>query len=135
METLLELHDLQTPKRAGELCRLIERLHGDGRRIVVWVSDDGLRQALDDFLWTHVDNSFIPHVLWTGSMGDVEDPVVLVGEPVNPNKGDELVVGDDFPPEEWARSFSVVHDAIPPGELGEERRAWWDEWLEGGGDR
>ncbi len=129
METRVELLELQTPKRAGELCRLIEKLHGEGCRVVVWVSDDGLRQVFDDFLWAFDDSTFIPHVLWTASMGDVEDPVVLVGEPANPNRGDELVVADEFPPEDWARSFAVVHDAIPPGEDGVERRAWWDRWM------
>ncbi len=95
--TRLVLHDLQSDKRAGELARLIESLAADGHRLVVWVADEGRRQIFDDWLWTFDKGSFVPHAAWQPSLGDVEDPVVLLGEPANPNSATVLVIGDDLP--------------------------------------
>lgn len=128
--TRLVLHDLSTDKRAGELARLVESLAADGRRLVVWVADEGRRQIFDDWLWTFDKQSFVPHVVWQPAMGEVDDPVVLVGEPDNPNSASVLVVGDDLPAADWAREFAEVHDLIPPGEPGAERRRWWKRWSE-----
>ena len=44
----LELHDLRSDKRAGELTALLSRLHEARSRVVVWVADEGRRQILDD---------------------------------------------------------------------------------------
>jgi len=126
----LELHELRTDKRAGELARLVETLTDDGRRIVVWVGDEGRRQIFDDFLWTFDKLAFVPHVLWQPSLGEVDDPVVLVGEPANPNRATVLVVGDGLPPPEWARAFDEVHELVPPGSEGGERREWWQRWQD-----
>ena len=129
--TRLVLHDLHSDKRAGELAKLIESLAADGNRLVVWVADEGRRQIFDDWLWTFDKGSFVPHVVWQSAMGEVDDPVVLSGEEANPNRATVLVVGDDVPPEDWAMGFDEVHDLIPPGDDGSERRAWWQRWNEG----
>lgn len=126
----LVLHDLQSDKRAGDLAQLIENLAADGRRLVVWVADEGRRQIFDGWLWTFNKLAFVPHSLWQPSLGEVEDPVVLVGEPANPNRATVLVIGDDLPPEEWARGFEEVHDLIAPGDEGSARRTWWRRWSE-----
>ena len=126
--TRLVLHDLQSEKRAGELARLIESLAADGHRLVVWVADEGRRRIFDDWLWTFDKLSFVPHSLWQPSLGEVEDPVVLVGEAGNPNAATVLVIGDDLPPEDWVRGFDEVHDLIAPGSEGAERRGWWERW-------
>jgi len=124
------LHELRSDKRAGELVKLVEAMVSDRRRLVIWVADEGRRQILDDYLWTFSKLSFVPHVVWQPSMGEVDEPVVLVGEPGNPNRAGALVVGDDLPPEDWAREFDEVHDFIPPGDDGEQRRTWWRTWSE-----
>ncbi|MFV2071966.1 MAG: DNA polymerase III subunit chi [Thermoanaerobaculales bacterium] len=126
----LELHPLSSEKRAGELAALLERLHRARSRVVVWVADEGRRQILDDYLWTFRKLAFVPHVVWSPSLGEVEDPVALVGEASNPNRATVLVVGDDPPPGEWAATFEEVHDLIPPGSAGEERRSFWERWRE-----
>jgi DNA polymerase IIIc chi subunit len=123
--TRVLLHPLPGSKRAGELAGLVERLYAEGRRLVVWVADDGRRQALDDFLWTCGRLSFIPHRLWTPALGEVEDPVVLVGEESNPNGSRILVVGDDLPPEAWAAEFDEVYDLVPDDDDGRQRRERW----------
>lgn len=124
----LELHQLQSDKRAGELAALLSRLHEARARVVVWVADEGRRQILDDYLWTFQKLAFLPHVLWGPELGEMDDPVVLVGEAANPNRATVLVVGDDPPPGGWAATFDEVQDFIPPGETGDERRAFWDRW-------
>lgn len=93
--------------------------------MVVWVADEGRRQILDDYLWTFEKLAFVPHLLWGPELGEVEDPIVLVGEPANPNRASVLVVGDELPAEEWAGTFDEVHDFIPPGDEGEQRSLAW----------
>ena len=132
--TRLVLHDLRSDKRAGELALLIESLSENGRRLIVWVADEGRRQIFDDWLWTFDKQSFVPHAVWRPTLGAVEDPVVLLGEPGNPNGATVLVIGDDLPDGEWAREFEEVHDLIPPGDEGGERRAWWQRWSSGRGE-
>jgi DNA polymerase IIIc chi subunit len=123
----LELHQLKGSKRARQLADLLDQLHRERRRVVVWVADEGRRQILDDYLWTFEKLAFVPHVLWGPELGEVEDPIVLVGEPANPNRASALVVGDDLPDEAWAGTFDEVHDFIPAGDEGEQRsRAWKD---------
>lgn len=126
----LELHDLKSDKRAGELTALLSRLHETHARVVVWVADEGRRQILDDYLWTFQKLAFLPHVLWGPELGEVEDAIVLVGEPVNPNRATILVVGDDPPPGGWAATFDEIHDLIAPGDVGTRRRSFWDRWQQ-----
>jgi len=111
----------------------VERLYREGKRVVVWLADGGRRGIMDEYLWTFRQLAFVPHVAWEDGMGEVGEPVVLVGRPVNPNEATVLVVGDDLPPAEWAAEFQEIHDFIPPGEGGAEREAWWTRWREAGG--
>ncbi len=128
--TRLELHPLASDKRAKDLAQLLDRLQRGGVRVVVWVADEGRRQILDDYLWTYEKLAFVPHLLWSPQLGEVADPVVLVGEPANPNRATVLIVGDELPPGKWAAEFAEVHDLIGPGEDGERRRAFWERWRE-----
>lgn len=128
MTCRLELHPLPGAKRAGALCHLIEKLYKERRRVVVWVGDPGKLQILDDYLWTFRRLSFVPHAVWSPEMGSVDEPVVLLAEPGNPNRAGVIVVGDDPPPGDWAASFEVVYDLVPPGEKGDERQRFWERW-------
>ena len=128
MSSRLELHRLPGEKRAGEVARTVERLYHDGRRVLVWLADAGRRGIMDEYLWTFRQLAFIPHVIWDGGMGSVEEPVVLVGEPANPNGATVLVIGDDPPPAAQPAGFEEIHDFIPPGDAGAERETWWAQW-------
>ncbi|MCP4895569.1 MAG: DNA polymerase III subunit chi [bacterium] len=130
MDGKLVLHDLPGSKRVGELIKVLEELYHKRVPVVVWVDDEGRRQILDDYLWTYSRLGFLPHSVWAASMGVVDDPVVLVGEEGTPNGAKVLVVGDGFPPLNWAGSFETVHDFIPPGEEGEKRRDLWHQFGE-----
>ena len=126
----LILHDLPGAKRAGELALLVQELFRRGRRVVVWVADDGRRAILDDYLWSFDRHAFVPHVSWDPdhTAADLEqERVVLVGEPANPIGADVLVIGDSLPPGQWLEGFEEVHDLLPPGDAGEQRRRGWRE--------
>lgn len=126
----IELHHLKNPKRAKQLARLLAELHEQGARVVVWVADEGRRQILDDYLWTFEKLAFVPHVLWSPALGNVEDPIVLVGDEVNPNRSSMLVIGDDLPGGPWAATFDIVHDLVGADDEGATRREFWDRWRE-----
>ncbi len=128
--TRVMTHALPSPKRAGLVVREVERLYSEGRKTIVWVADDRLRNVLDEYLWTYEQLAFIPHIVWTEGMGEVMDPVVLVAREANPNGAEALVVADELPPEDWVSTFDEVHDFIPPGDEGIEREAWWTRWRE-----
>ena len=124
----LVLHQLQGPKRAGKLAELVESIYKQRRRLVVWVADEGRSQILDDFLWTYHRLAFVPHAVWSPSLGELDEPVVISSHAENPNAAEVLVVGDGFPPEDWAAGFGEVHDLIPPGDEGAQRREFWERW-------
>ena len=126
----VELHPLSSTKRAGELAALLGEIYKNRVRAVVWVADEGRRQILDDYLWTFQKLAFLPHAIWNPSLGDVDEPVVLVGEPANPNRATVLLVGDELPPGGWAATFEEVHDFIEPGPVGDDRRSFWERWRE-----
>ena len=125
------LHTLRSPKRARQLAALLVQLHGEGARVVVWVADEGRRQILDDYLWTFEKLAFLPHILWSPPLGEVDDAIVLVGQPANPNRASILVVGDDLPDGQWAATFDVVHDLVGADEDGAARREFWEQWKRG----
>jgi len=123
----VHLHPLPGEKRALELARLVGRLYRQGCRTVVWVADEGRRQALDEYLWTFDRLAFVPHVVWDSGMGEVDEPVVLLGEPRNPNRAAVLVIGDEPAENAWMAGFDEVHDLVPAGREGEARAARWRE--------
>jgi DNA polymerase-3 subunit chi len=128
MKTRLVLHELPGSKRAGELSMLVESLYKQRRKVVIWIEDKGRLKIFDDYLWTFRKLSFVPHAVWTSDMREVDDPVVLVAEPANPNMAGVLVVGDGFPPGDWAATFEEVHDLVESGDDGVKRRAFWESW-------
>lgn len=115
------------------LAGVAEKLYLDGKKMVIWVADEGRRTILDEYLWTFRQLAFIPHVVWEEGMGEVPDRVVLLGRPVNPNQADALVIGDDLPPGEWAAGFDEVHDFVASDEAGQEREAFWADWRRAAG--
>jgi len=110
------------------VAELLDQLHRQGARVVVWVADEGRRQILDDYLWTFEKLAFVPHIVWSPPLGEVDDPIVLVGEALNPNRASMLVVGDDLPDGSWAATFDSVHDLVGADEEGATRREFWDRW-------
>ncbi len=115
------------------LAGVAEKLYLDGKRMVIWVADEGRRAILDEYLWTFRQLAFMPHVVWEEGMGEIPDRVVLLGRPANPNQGEVLVIGDGLPPGEWAAGFEEVHDFVTADEDGQEREAFWADWRRAAG--
>ena len=130
MAARIHLHELSGEKRAGELARLVESLYRARKRVVVWVEDEGRLQILDNYLWTYHKLAFLPHRVWQEGPVPDDEPILLVSEPVEMVRNEVLVVGDGMPPGEWAAGFQEVHDLIPPGDSGTDRREFWDRWRE-----
>ena len=124
----LNLHELSGEKRAGELARLVESLYRARKRVVVWVEDQGRLKILDDYLWTYHKLAFLPHRVWQGGPVPDDEPILLVSEPAEMGQHEVMVVGDGLPPGQWAAGFQEVHDLIPPGDAGSDRREFWDRW-------
>lgn len=124
----LALHRIPSAKRAGEIAALLVSLHRDRKRAVVWVEDEERARLLDEFLWTFDKLSFLPHAVSTASADVADEPVVVVSTQENPNSATVLVVADGLPPLDWAAGFDEVHDLLPPGPAGDERRRFWADW-------
>ncbi len=110
MKGSVVVHTLAGTKKALEVCRLVEALYLAGRRVVVFLDDEGRAGILDQMLWTYSSESFVPHVLWRGE-GEVEEPVVIVSDALaNPNEADTLVVAGRLAHLEGAAAFREIHD-------------------------
>lgn len=118
------LHRLSGSKKAYEACRLVDELYRAGKRVVVWVADEGRAGVLNDYLWTFSPNAFVPHALSRGA--EVEEPVAIVtGALVNPNGADVLVVADAAPEPSLAAAFSEVHELLTASEEDQRKPSLW----------
>jgi DNA polymerase-3 subunit chi len=121
------IHRLPGTKKALELCRLAEALYLGGKRLVVWVSDEGRAGILDDFLWTFAQHSFVPHLRWNGRDAEVEDPVVLVtGQLANPNEATVLIIADLLAEPRQAADFAEIHDLLTPAAEDTGKQEAWE---------
>lgn len=57
-------------------CRLAEKAYLASQRVLIWHTERGDLEALDELLWTFADGSFVPHE-WLTSNGAAEAPVLL----------------------------------------------------------
>ena len=57
-------------------CRLAEKAYLASQRALIWHTDRGELEALDELLWTFADGSFVPHE-WLTSNAAAEAPVLL----------------------------------------------------------
>lgn len=125
------LHKLRGSKKAQDACRLIEALVDSGRRVVVWVSDEGRARVLDDYLWTFSQSSFVPHTLAPAGTSCSDPAAIVSGALENPNGADTLVVVDRVGEPASAAGFGVVHD-LDAGT--EEDQGKLDAWRAAGFD-
>lgn len=73
---VLESADART--RLNYACRLVEKAYLAGQTLYIAVDDDAALEALDEYLWTYSERSFVPHE----RLGAGDAPVLLgVGVP------------------------------------------------------
>lgn len=119
------IHRLAGMKKALEACRLVDALYSEGKRVVVWCADAGRAKTFDDYLWTHAQQSFVPHSLWTGD-GEADDPVVVATNRLgNPNNASVLVVVDRLMEIATASAFAEIHDFVTVSPEDEGKEAQW----------
>lgn len=53
-----------TPKIAPLICELVEKYYTEGKRVLIFLEDKNKSSALDEYLWTFKQASFIPHAIF-----------------------------------------------------------------------
>lgn len=91
-------YHLQGQRLEGVLPNLLERSLQRGWRVVVQAGSDERVEALDAYLWTYRDDSFLPHGTWRENDA-TEQPIVLTVNADNPNAANVrfLVDGAELP--------------------------------------
>jgi DNA polymerase-3 subunit chi len=63
-------------------CRIAERAHGQGNRVLIHCPEAGLARQLDRLLWTYREESFLPHGLVGETNADLTPVLISTdGEP------------------------------------------------------
>jgi DNA polymerase-3 subunit chi len=79
-------------------CRLAEKAYLASQRALIWHTERGELEALDELLWTFADGSFVPHD-WLTSNAAAEAPVLLsAGSPPTTDVDFVVNLATDPPP-------------------------------------
>jgi DNA polymerase-3 subunit chi len=91
-------YHLQGRSLESVLPNLLERSLQRGWRVIVQAGSEERVEALDAFLWTYDDSSFLPHASWR-EPDPAEQPILLTVAADNPNRANVrfLVDGADLP--------------------------------------
>ncbi|MCJ2114023.1 DNA polymerase III subunit chi [Methylobacterium sp. E-025] len=125
MTDILFYH-LQNQPLEAVLPNLVEKSRERGWQAAIQAASEERLQALDDYLWTFRDDSFLPH--GTDREPDVaSQPVVLTLRDTNPNAAAIrfLVEGADLPPDagDYER-ICVLFDGTDQDALLRAREQW-----------
>ena len=71
-------------------CRLVERIHAAGHRILIHVPDREQARHLDRLLWTFKQQSFLPHGLADNS--DLELTPILIDPDGNQGRENQVLI-------------------------------------------
>ncbi|WP_037587794.1 DNA polymerase III subunit chi [Stenoxybacter acetivorans] len=80
-EAVFYVHVANIPQFA---CRLAQKAHQDGRRVLVWLADEAEQQRINTLLWTFSSTAFVPHCVWQTEQNQPAQNEVALG------CGDEL---------------------------------------------
>ncbi len=93
-------------------CRLVERILGAGRQILIHCPDRGLAGRLDELLWTFREDSFIPHGLISAT-----DPAltpVVISPDGSPEDRCQVLINLDLAPPPFAARFERLCEPLDP---------------------
>lgn len=97
----VDFYVLEGASAAGRLkvaCRLAEKAYLASQRSLIWHTERGELEALDELLWTFADGSFVPHD-WLTSNAAAEAPVLLsAGSPPSADVDFVVNLAADPPP-------------------------------------
>ena len=121
-------YHLQNMSLESVLPPLLEKSLERGWRVVVQSTSEERNEALDAYLWTYRDDSFLPHATWRA--GDAQDqPIVLAIEEGNPNGASVRFLIDNAAPPTDCDGYErmvVVFDGDDGDALAAARGAWTD---------
>lgn len=110
-------------------CRLIEKIHGEGRRVYWRLADEAACHAADALLWTFRQGSFVPHARIAELTGeDDPTPVALGTEEPPPGFDDVLINLHPEVPDFFSRFQRTVEIVTPDTrETGREHYRFYKE--------
>lgn len=115
------------------LPRLLEMSLGRGWRVLVRAASDERVEALDAFLWTYREDSFLPH--GTARERDAADqPVLLSAAEGNPNKATVCFLVDGAAPPEDATAYDrlvLLFDGTDDEAVANARSRWREASAQG----
>ena len=118
----VDFYQLGAPSPEGVIAAIAGRLLGDGERLLIVASDEGLLARLDRQLWDQGAGSFLPHGIAGGS-DDSRQPILLSTAVDAPNLARNLLIADG----EWrdaALSFDRAFYLFDAATLEAARLAW-----------
>ena len=121
--TFVEVTASQMEIRA---CEIAEHTYAQGERLQIIALDEEQAARLDDLLWTHKPDTFVPHGRWKSIDNDSDQPVVITTRK-EPVPGIASLLTMDYCPVEMVRQFSkVIHVVVVDNQerLEASRRYW-----------
>ncbi len=118
-------YHLQNQPLEAVLPGLLERCLDRGWRAVVQTSSQERAEALNSYLWTYRDNSFLPHGLPAGEFARRE-PILIAADEGNANDAEVKFLVDNAPLGEVEpyRRVVIMFDGND-AESVEAARGWW----------
>lgn len=100
----------QQSARMTFVCRLIEKVYGEGRQVYVHTPNQALAQELDDMMWQYKAESFLPHNL----IGDAEQPQaqIQIGWGEHPDHHHDVLVNLTSPIPTFFSRFERVLEVV-----------------------
>ena len=131
--TELWFYHLQGRRLEGALPPLLEKSLERGWRVVVQAGSDERIEAIDAFLWTYSDDSFLPHATARDPHLS-EQPIVLTLGQDNPNEAHVRVLldGVDVPPDASSyQRIMLLFDGQDPDAVAAARARWQEARAKG----
>jgi DNA polymerase IIIc chi subunit len=117
------------------LCLRLEALTEEGKKVVVFASDDKASRWFEERLWTYEDSSFLPHARVAEKIPSPLNRVVIVDREAGHYRGDVLVNLSPEPlaPIQLDSSELVFEIFRQDTELGQEHgRTKWSAYKDAG---
>lgn len=130
--TEIRFYHLKTQGLEQALPGLLAKALGTGQRIIVKTADDDAAEKLNDILWTHNPNSFLPH----GTKKDgfaADQPIWITADDDNPNGAAILILTQGAACEDMT-AFTLcceIFDGQDP-DAAQNARARWKLYKEKG---
>lgn len=104
------------------LPQIAEKVLATGGRLIIVADEEGQRSRLDQLLWSHAPESFLPHGQ-AGGEDDARQPVLIAASPEAANEARYIALVDGIWREE-ALGFDRAFHFFDEERIAEARAAW-----------